>query len=66
MSSVTTSARVAMSALLVSLLVVGCGGDSPDKMLASAKDYLAIYWVRPCSTVVTGLRPRLSCAKRWH
>ena len=41
MSSVTTSARVAMSALLVSLLVAGCGGDSPDKMLASAKDYLA-------------------------
>lgn len=41
MSSVTTSARAAMSALLVSLLVVGCGGDSPEKMLASAKDYLA-------------------------
>ena len=41
MSSVTTSARAAMSALLVSLLVVGCGGDSPEKMLGSAKDYLA-------------------------
>ncbi len=41
MSSAKTSARAAMSAMLVSLLVVGCGGDSPDKMLGSAKDYLA-------------------------
>ena len=41
MSFANTRTRAAMSALLVSLLVVGCGGDSPEKMLGSAKDYLA-------------------------
>lgn len=35
-----TSARAAVSALLVSLLLVACG-EKPEAMLASAKDYLA-------------------------
>ena len=41
MSFANTRTHAAMSALLVSLLMVGCGGDSPEKMLGSAKDYLA-------------------------
>ena len=31
----------AVSALLVSLMLSACGGDNPETMLASAKDYLA-------------------------
>ena len=31
----------AVSALLLSLLLAACGGDKPEAMLASAKDYLA-------------------------
>ncbi|MEN9396767.1 MAG: hypothetical protein RLZ81_1297 [Pseudomonadota bacterium] len=41
MSFAKSSTRAALSALLVSLLVVACGGDSPEKMLGSAKEYLA-------------------------
>lgn len=41
MSFAKTSTRAALSALLVSLLVIACGGDSPEKMLGSAKEYLA-------------------------
>ena len=33
--------RWASSAAMVLALLAGCGGDSPDKLLASAKDYLA-------------------------
>ena len=31
----------AVSALLLSLMLAACGGDSPESMLVSAKDYLA-------------------------
>ena len=33
--------RVAISTLLATLILVGCGGDKPESMLASAKDYMA-------------------------
>ena len=41
MSIAKPTLRAATSALLISLLVAGCGGESPEKMLGSAKDYLA-------------------------
>ncbi len=33
--------RTAISALLATLILIGCGGDKPEIMLASAKDYMA-------------------------
>ena len=32
--------RAGVSALLATLLLVGCGGEKPEAMLASAKEYL--------------------------
>jgi putative PEP-CTERM system TPR-repeat lipoprotein len=33
--------RTALSTLLATLLLVGCGGEKPESMLVSAKDYMA-------------------------
>lgn len=33
--------RTTLSALLTALILIGCGGGSPDSMLTSAKDYMA-------------------------
>jgi len=33
--------RTAISALLAAMILVGCGGEKPESMLASAKDYMA-------------------------
>ena len=33
--------RTALSALVATLLITGCGGETPESMVASAKDYLA-------------------------
>ncbi|MDP2370728.1 XrtA/PEP-CTERM system TPR-repeat protein PrsT [Rhodoferax sp.] len=41
MSTSRMNMRVALPALLVTLLITACGGDSADKMLGSAKEYLA-------------------------
>lgn len=40
-TSMNTMRKAAASALLASLLVLGCGGDKPEDLLASARDYLA-------------------------
>ena len=32
--------RTALSALVATLLITGCGGETPESMVASAKDYL--------------------------
>ena len=41
MSKFRMNTRVTVSALLVTMLITACGGDSADKMLGSAKEYLA-------------------------
>lgn len=41
MSSSRMNTRLAISALLATLLITACGGDGADKMLSSAKEYLA-------------------------
>ena len=40
-SSLRRLRKASISGLLAALLLVGCGGESPDAMLASAKEYLA-------------------------
>lgn len=30
-----------VSALLIALMIAACGGESPDKLIASSKEYLA-------------------------
>lgn len=40
-SSMQRLRKVAVSGLLAALLLVGCGGEKPEAMLASAKQYLA-------------------------
>jgi len=40
-SSMQRLRKAAVSGLLAALLLVGCGGENPDAMLASAKEYLA-------------------------
>ena len=37
----TSRATLATTAIALGVLLAGCGADSPDKMLASAKEYLA-------------------------
>ena len=41
MNNRKTTRLAAISALLLSLMIAGCGGDSPEKMLSSAKEYLS-------------------------
>ena len=36
-----TFSKTAISALMATLIMVGCGGDKPETMLASARDYMA-------------------------
>lgn len=40
-NAISRTAISALSALLASIVLVGCGGEKPDAMLASARDYLA-------------------------
>jgi putative PEP-CTERM system TPR-repeat lipoprotein len=40
-SSMRRLRKAAVSGLLAALLLVGCGGENPEAMLASAKEYLA-------------------------
>lgn len=41
MTALNTFSKTAISTLLATLLLVGCGGDKPETMLASARDYMA-------------------------
>ncbi len=41
MTARNTFRKTALSALVATLIVVGCGGDKPETMLASARDYMA-------------------------
>ena len=40
-NSMRTLRKATASALLATLLLVGCGGDKPETMLLSAKEFLA-------------------------
>lgn len=41
MTTRNSMSKIAISALLASMVVVGCGGEKPESMLASARDYIA-------------------------
>src|ERR1035437_8389344 len=41
MATKKSMSRTILSALLATMILVACGGDKPESMLASAKDYMA-------------------------